>query len=243
MRYSLFALLLLASVLHAAPLQWYSVPASQGGASVDAAHSIPALAAEPSGRSDPAQLGSRLSQDVALIDDVARHYALDPLLMHAIVAIESAHKAEAVSSKGAVGLMQVMPATGARFGKRALFEPRANLEAGAAYLSWLMQHFDGRLDLVLAGYNAGEGAVERYGNTIPPYAETQAYVRKVLAHYASLRGGNGALTPDHSTSSYGSSVGKRAFVPHDSAVRVGDVGQLWRLFSGGTSGLNHQSRI
>ncbi|VVE85696.1 Soluble lytic murein transglycosylase [Pandoraea sputorum] len=124
----------------------------------------------------------------ALVTDAARRHALDPLLVHAVVAAESAYRPAVVSPKGAVGLMQVMPATGARFGKTVLTEPRENLEAGTAYLGWLMQHFGGRLDLALAGYNAGEGAVARYGNVVPPYAETQAYVRKVLTHYASLRG-------------------------------------------------------
>ena len=257
MRYSLFALLLLSQLLSAATLQWYSVPQSQGKRPAASAPSALSQAVKSQAVKSQAvrhqvsshQAGEALScrpqlqGDVELIDEVARHHALDPLLVHAIVAIESADKAEALSKKGAVGLMQVMPATGARFGQRALWEPRANLEAGAAYLSWLMQHFDGRLDLVLAGYNAGEGAVARYGNTIPPYAETQAYVRKVLAHYAGLRGEPGAGASHLIATSDHYSPTQRSFTPGSSAASVGNVGQLWRLFTGGSLRVDHPSRI
>jgi soluble lytic murein transglycosylase-like protein len=127
-------------------------------------------------------------QVVALINEVAARHGLDPLFVQSIVAVESAFQEHALSPKGAIGLMQVMPETAKRFGISDLFQDQNNLEAGATYLSWLMQHFDSRLDLVLAGYNAGEGAVSAYGNTVPPYPETQLYVDKVLATYMELRG-------------------------------------------------------
>ncbi|VVE55973.1 lytic transglycosylase domain-containing protein [Pandoraea sputorum] len=169
----------------------------------------------------------------ALVADVARRHALDPLLVHAVVATESAYRPAVVSVKGAVGLMQVTQATGARFGKIALREPRENLEAGAAYLSWLMQRFGGRLDLALAGYNAGEGAVARYGNAVPPYAETQAYVRKVLAHYASLRGEDTrAALP-----AVAPATAPRA------ATRLGDMGQWWQLLTGGSAHATSAPRL
>lgn len=161
----------------------------------------------------------------ALITDVARQYAIDPLLVHAVINTESAYQPAAMSGKGALGLMQVMPATGARFGKTTLTQPRDNVEAGVAYLSWLIRRFGGRLDLVMAGYNAGEGAVARYGNAVPPYAETQAYVRKVLAYYASLNGRIPAATRPREPAA-------TPTVAHRPARNVGDLEKLLHLFIG-----------
>ena len=122
---------------------------------------------------------------------VARSYDIDPLLLHAIAHVESRHNPQARSNAGALGVLQVMPATARRFGvdgaAGALFDPAINLEVGAAYLKSLQARFGNDLELVLAAYNAGEGAVERHGNSVPPYAETRAYVRQVLAEYAALR--------------------------------------------------------
>ena len=112
------------------------------------------------------------------------------LLLHAIARVESRHDPRAVSHAGARGLMQVMPATGARFGvaePQALHHAPTNLDVSARYLRVLDRRFEGRLPLVLAAYNAGEGAVERHGRRIPPYAETQSYVRQVLTEYARLQ--------------------------------------------------------
>jgi len=105
------------------------------------------------------------------------------------MATESNYNARAVSNKGAMGLMQLMPDTARRYGvkEKDIRQPDKNIRAGAQYLADLVQMFDGDLRLALAGYNAGENVVVRYGNRIPPYPETRAYVPRVLAHYDQLR--------------------------------------------------------
>lgn len=118
-----------------------------------------------------------------LIQQVAREQQLDPQLLHAVIAVESGYDSEARSPKGAQGLMQLMPDTAARFGVRDAFDPLQNIRGGARYLRWLQGQFKQDLHLVIAAYNAGEGAVSRYRNTIPPYPETRDYVNKVLARY------------------------------------------------------------
>lgn len=122
-----------------------------------------------------------------LITQVAAEHAVDAHLLHAIISVESAYNAEARSHAGALGLMQVIPATGKRFGANNLLDPLQNLRAGTAYLVWLNKRFNGNLDLMLAAYNAGEGAVQRHGNRIPPYTETRQYVAKVTALYHGAR--------------------------------------------------------
>ncbi|MFO1433667.1 MAG: lytic transglycosylase domain-containing protein [Candidatus Competibacteraceae bacterium] len=124
------------------------------------------------------------------IEQIARTYGLDPQLLHAVIGAESAYDPAAVSTKGAMGLMQLMPDTARRFGVEDPFNPTANLHGGARYLRWLMDRFQSDLELVLAAYNAGEGAVERYGNAIPPYEETRTYVARVLDYYHGSRGLN-----------------------------------------------------
>ncbi|MBP0632533.1 MULTISPECIES: lytic transglycosylase domain-containing protein [unclassified Cupriavidus] len=127
-----------------------------------------------------------------LIHQIADKQDVDPALVKAVMAVESGFNPGAVSPKGAIGLMQVIPDTGARFGVSAdqrrtveqkLADPRTNITAGVRYLRWLMQLFPNNLELVLAAYNAGEGAVQRYNNRIPPYPETQQYVSTVLQFY------------------------------------------------------------
>ena len=115
-----------------------------------------------------------------VISQVARDYDINAELMAAMARAESAFDAEVVSHKGARGLLQLMPATAERFGIRAehLWDPLHNATASARYLRFLIDKFDGKLDLVLAGYNAGEGAVERYGG-VPPYKETVEYVARI----------------------------------------------------------------
>lgn len=112
---------------------------------------------------------------------------VSPALVVALISIESAGQVQAESHAGAVGLMQLMPATAERFGVTDRVNPAENIKAGVAYLSWLMKHFDKDPILVLAGYNAGEGAV-RDNNGVPPYPETRAYVPKVLAAFNVAKG-------------------------------------------------------
>src|SRR5207253_10750513 len=106
---------------------------------------------------------------------------------------ESSFKSRAVSPKGARGLMQLMPFTALRYGVTNIFDPKQNIEGGARYLRFLLNHFDGDVNLALAGYNAGEGAVEKYGWRVPPYSETQEYVRRISRRYSLLRDPNAAL--------------------------------------------------
>jgi soluble lytic murein transglycosylase-like protein len=105
---------------------------------------------------------------------------LDPELVLALIEAESNFNPRALSPKNAQGLMQLIPATAERFGVRDAWDPEQNLRGGMAYLRWLLARFKGNVQLALAGYNAGEGAVERHGG-IPPYAETRAYVSHIIA--------------------------------------------------------------
>src|SRR5437588_3973718 len=114
---------------------------------------------------------------------------LDPVLLYAQMHTESSFKRMAISPKGARGLMQLMPGTAARFGVRNIFDPRENIEGGARYMRFLLDAFNGDVQLALAGYNAGEGATLKYGRRIPPYHETQEYVRRISQRYAMLRSG------------------------------------------------------
>jgi len=118
---------------------------------------------------------------------------VDPLLLYSVMHQESSFKLRAISPKGARGLMQLMPGTAIRFGVTNIFDPRQNIEGGARYLRFLLDRFDGDVNLALAGYNAGEGAVEKYDWHIPPYAETQEYVRRISLRYTLLRDPNAAL--------------------------------------------------
>ncbi len=112
---------------------------------------------------------------------MATQVSIAPELLHAVIAVESGYDVRALSPRGAIGLMQLLPATAQRFGVKNPYSPKENLMGGASYLKWLMALFDNDLELVLAAYNAGENAVLKAGLRIPPYAETQAYVPKVLA--------------------------------------------------------------
>ena len=127
------------------------------------------------------------------VAESATRNGLDPLLIYSIMHQESSFKSRAISPKGARGLMQLMPGTAARFGVANIFDPKQNIEGGARYVRFLLDRFDGDLSLTLAGYNAGEGAVEKYGFRIPPYAETQEYVRRISRRYSLLRDPNAAL--------------------------------------------------
>lgn len=124
-----------------------------------------------------------------LIQAAAERNGLNPLFVHAVIHQESRYRPNAVSTAGARGLMQLMPGTAAMLGVRnvnQLYDPGTNIDAGARLLSRLVKRFPGRTDLVLAAYNAGEGAVTRYGNSVPPYRETRGYVALVQQHYQRL---------------------------------------------------------
>jgi hypothetical protein len=121
------------------------------------------------------------------IVDACKLHGVDPLLIYSQMHQESAFKRNATSNKGASGYMQLMPATAIRFGVTSIYDPQQNIFAGVKYMRWLLDKFDGDIRLALAGYNAGEGAVMKYGNQIPPYNETQEYVRRITARYNSIR--------------------------------------------------------
>ncbi len=124
--------------------------------------------------------------DALIVESGARN-GVDPVLLYAQMHQESSFKRSAISHKGARGLMQLMPFTAARFGVKDIFDPRQNIEGGARYMRYLLNHFDGDVALALAGYNAGEGAVMKYGRRIPPYRETQEYVRRITGRYRLMR--------------------------------------------------------
>lgn len=117
------------------------------------------------------------------IEDSSALYNVDPLLIYAQMNQESSFKRKATSHKGASGLMQLMPDTAKRFGAKNIYNPKQNIKAGVKYMRWLLDRFGGDVRLALAGYNAGEGAVRKYGNKIPPYRETRSYVARIMAHY------------------------------------------------------------
>jgi soluble lytic murein transglycosylase-like protein len=182
------------NVQRAAQLDLYdrpAAPASAASAATPAAAASapvpplsPALTLTPPTRDE-----ARVISLAPALTGAAREYQIDPLLLHAVAHVESRHNTRAVSRAGARGVMQVMPATGKRFGvtnpEQNLLDADTNLRASAAYLKTLRERFGDDLRLVLAAYNAGEGAVDKHGG-VPPYPETQAYVRDVLAVYRRL---------------------------------------------------------
>jgi len=126
------------------------------------------------------------SIDKFIVESGTRN-GVDPVLLYSIMHRESSFKRFALSPKGARGLMQLMPATAARFGVKNIYDPQQNIEGGARYVRFLLNLFDGDVRLTLAGYNAGEGAVMKYGYRVPPYSETQEYVRRISERYALMR--------------------------------------------------------
>ncbi|HEY0459052.1 MAG TPA: lytic transglycosylase domain-containing protein [Pyrinomonadaceae bacterium] len=131
-----------------------------------------------------------LSTGNAAVDDYielfSELYDVDSRLIYAQMNQESGFKAKATSGKGASGFMQLMPDTARRFGVKNIYNPKQNIKAGVKYMRWLLDKFGGDKRLALAGYNAGEGSVIKYGNKIPPYRETQNYVAKIMNHYESI---------------------------------------------------------
>lgn len=131
------------------------------------------------------KINDKANQFNAYIDQYAREYRIDKNLIKAVITAESCFQVKAESNKGAQGLMQLIPATAERFGVTNSFKPQQNIRGGTKYLRFLMDRFNSDLRKVVASYNAGEGAVEKYKG-IPPYKETQKYVKNVLQVYAVL---------------------------------------------------------
>jgi soluble lytic murein transglycosylase-like protein len=125
-----------------------------------------------------------------LVEKAAREHQIDQALLRAVIAVESGYDPNAVSHKGAVGLMQLMPQTARRYGVRNMYDPAQNIQGGARYLRDLMGKFNNDLPLVLAAYNAGEDAIAQHGNRIPPYRETRSYVPRVLSFYRQYQRGS-----------------------------------------------------
>jgi soluble lytic murein transglycosylase-like protein len=118
-----------------------------------------------------------------MILDASSKYGVDPKLVYYVIQQESRFKVSARSGKDAHGLMQMIPATAARFHVEDIYDPKQNINGGVQYLRWLLKRFNGDVNLALAGYNAGEGAVEKCGNKVPDYKETKNYVQKITKAY------------------------------------------------------------
>lgn len=152
--------------------------------SVLIAASQPAAAVSPVAPIPKAKSGlARKAGYDQVVDEVSRAYGLESALLHAVISVESRYNPKAVSPKGAAGLMQLMPQTAKRYGVADAFDPLQNLNGGARYLRDLLRLFNNNTSLALAAYNAGEHAVMKHGNRIPPYRETLNYVPQVLDFY------------------------------------------------------------
>jgi soluble lytic murein transglycosylase-like protein len=134
-----------------------------------------------------AMLLAKAGQYDSIIETAAFSASVEPNLLRAVIVVESGFNSRAVSKRGAVGLMQLMPSTASRFGASNPYDPRENVRAGARYLKFLIDRFGHDVPLALAAYNAGEEAVDRNGGQIPPFTETMAYVPRVLKIYQMLR--------------------------------------------------------
>jgi soluble lytic murein transglycosylase-like protein len=149
-----------------------------------------ALLTKPSGKaSDSRRLGMSISSKEVdpLIRQLAAKHQIDAALVHAIIDVESKFNANAMSPKGAIGLMQLMPSTARRYGGGDISDPARNIELGILHLKRMLSLYRGNLVLALSAYNAGEGVVAKYGNRIPPYRETMLYVPAVLARFEATR--------------------------------------------------------
>jgi soluble lytic murein transglycosylase-like protein len=148
----------------------------------------PPETAKPKGQASSAPSSSQAAREsiLALTHSISTTHGIDPQLVTAVMRVESNFDRWARSSKGALGLMQLIPATGRRFGVQDFFDPRQNIEGGVRYLKFLLEKFDGNVDLTLAAYNAGENLVARLGR-IPAITETRNYVRKIRAIYPAAK--------------------------------------------------------
>jgi soluble lytic murein transglycosylase-like protein len=146
-----------------------------------------ATSSSAAARPAPTSAGSQRTEDipvsyVSIINSTCERYGVDPSLVHAIVKVESDFNPFAISRKGAMGLMQLMPQTASTMNVRNTFSPHENIEGGVKYLRYLLDRYEGNLSLSLAAYNSGETSVKKWG-TIPPYKETQDYVKKIMQIY------------------------------------------------------------
>ncbi|MEP6786820.1 MAG: lytic transglycosylase domain-containing protein [Acidobacteriota bacterium] len=162
------------------------------------------------------------------IVDSSRRFAIDPLLIYSQMHQESSFKLRATSNKGASGLMQLMPGTARRMGVSNIYDPKQNIEGGVKYMRLLLDMFGQDVNLALAGYNAGEGAVMKYGNQIPPYSETQEYVRRISSRYTSISDGSYARTVKKVSSSKAAKLEEKdarpltVYEPNAVAIRLPD---------------------
>lgn len=140
-----------------------------------------------------APLSRRAQQFQSLVEEHATLNDISADLVRAVIQAESAFNPRARSPKGAMGLMQLMPATAAEFGVVDPYDPAENVRAGVKYLKQLLDQYDGRVELALAAYNAGPGAVKKYGGKVPPYRETQNYVARISGTTAAAAGTTGTL--------------------------------------------------
>ncbi|QQZ30040.1 lytic transglycosylase domain-containing protein [Thiothrix subterranea] len=154
-------------------------------------------------------VNQRAAAHLESIQKYSEKYGVSADMVKAVIAVESCYNSTALSPKGAQGLMQLIPATAERFGVDDAFNTSQNIHGGTRYLSWLMKRYDGDLYKAVAAYNAGEGAVDKYKG-IPPYNETQHYVRKVLAVYNGLSGQAIALPAVNTTPRKGNNVATTA---------------------------------
>ncbi|MGA7178369.1 MAG: lytic transglycosylase domain-containing protein [Thiobacillaceae bacterium] len=160
-----------------------NVPADNRYTVLISAPQVPAPHVPVSAQPDLARSVGRESRYERLVDKVSTVYGVDSALIHAVISVESGYDPKARSRKGAAGLMQLMPKTAKRYGVVNAFDPAQNLDGGARYLRDLLGIFDHNVDLALAAYNAGETAVVRHHNQIPPFRETLHYVPRVLDLY------------------------------------------------------------
>jgi soluble lytic murein transglycosylase-like protein len=138
-------------------------------------------------RAKTTPIADNVTQYAPQIEHAAEEYKVDKALVHAVITAESGYNPKAVSRTGAQGLMQLMPETAKRYEVKDMFDPAQNIQGGTRYLRDLLDKFDQNVELALAAYNAGENAVTRYGNKIPPYPETKAYVPKVMSLFSKYR--------------------------------------------------------
>jgi len=163
-------------------VQWEGNAPSKSDITVPAPVPLPTNTDVQQQKSLPASEDQTSDRYRPLVESISRRNGVDPNLIDAMIRTESNYNAWAVSPKGAIGLMQLIPETGRRFGVQNFFDPQQNIEGGVRYIKYLLEMFGGNVDLSLAAYNAGENLVARLGK-IPPYPETRNYVRKIRAVY------------------------------------------------------------